>query len=1463
MESSWMISDEENEEELRGGRSRVPVPPEPPSRNLLLRSASAGGPLFRSDSLRSHSFSRPTKSMHAQLPDPSTYPDPYPSHITPYAVSSAESSTASTRSSAYTSFGGPTNDLAHVHVPEYDDLVGLGITSDSVVQLLGGDTAPSQSRAPIDQARWSELYYSGARSRSSSVASNHHVEHAAPKLKEQPSYDMSWSTVDERDEVGISEDETDDDHLLTEDEDLDDDLAEEERTSAVIVAEEGRGLIVQANNMPVPQLQIQFGTTHLLIGSSTTPNAMPSFLTSTIPQISTTLLALDISANFLDALPPMLAQCHSLEELNIASNPLRVLPVFLAGLTNLRVLIADATGIATLPDQLADLEKLHTISVRRNKMYALPSWLCLLSALQALYVDGNPFQGPWNALVEPLLARIPMTPVYPLSTPTFPLTSSSAQSSSFDVSETDPDDLSDPPSSTQIDNRFTSRGDDLEDHTITPDKAPFLARRIPSEAESINSHSTGGSGNFTLSQSSHPNPRVLQNQSQQPQQLSPRPLTRTRTTPNRSYHQDRGSKNPVQSPSNANYVVPSPLPSTIDSHHSEDSGYFGDHEIRKMKSAGDLRRGKSAAAGLEHSPPERPTLSHYATTSQSSSNLLNMNMATPDRPVAEPDRPAMPKRFASLGAATALGMDQTQQSNKTTRPALTNTIWDKLDTDETGGSSSNRGSLATLSYREINSTRTSPPSKTSSTGTPGLGDSKSTSRSRKDGKEKGSRWGFFKKMSMGKMRPDPPPSRPGTSNGPLSPGSGINTTSRPQLRYGNGSVGSLERKLPQINMRISTTGALDVIATHLPTLVAPEIERVAEDEDEPPPPITKKPSSANLNVYPDNSLLASTSGSAASLLHPPSPTPRSSRRRSFLPLDNNGPSSLNIPIPDNSRFIPGVTATNGEGLDNNNNAPEEHREPTPSQHMYTIDHDAYLRKEEERARESYTRALRSVMAYLKDMNDLGLPQNGGATASDGVRPRRPTMAIDVPGSRENSMALSGTTAVSNSDALRTLSVATTDSAGSNEERKIKDDKAKRAMVAKEILITERTYVKGLQELMDIYIKPACANVTVLSGVGSSKETVVPAPERKIVFGAVDGLISFHKDSFLPSLEKAVAPLMEPSAGKDVDGQLSLSVATSVGDMFWKYAAFMRMYSTYINNFDSAVQRVKNWSASSSPSNTTMSPSSSTSQLATMGLAMSAMSNPNTIADGAAHAGAPNLSSSQRKRIRQYLKRCRLNPQHSQLNLEGYLLLPIQRIPRYRLLLEELRRSTPLPYDYMEDQLDRALNEISSLANNMNEGKREAEARRKLVTWQTRIRGKFPSPLVQPHRRLIMDGPLMLTRVVRKAIVTFEAINAQGDASTVDVDCLAPELTPRPLLGILCNDLLVLCRDPSEGRDPHSPVDLWAVLRMQTLPQPASIVHGNALRLVDNKAILYFDAPSASDALNWYRAINLHIPASKS
>lgn len=65
--------------------------------------------------------------------------------------------------------------------------------------------------------------------------------------------------------------------------------------------------------------------------------------------------------------------------------------------------------------------------------------------------------------------------------------------------------------------------------------------------------------------------------------------------------------------------------------------------------------------------------------------------------------------------------------------------------------------------------------------------------------------------------------------------------------------------------------------------------------------------------------------------------------------------------------------------------------------------------------------------------------------------------------------------------------------------------------------------------------------------------------------------------------------------------------------------------------------------------------------------MSAVTAPGALPDSGPNNVAP-LTSSQRKRIKAYLKRCRMSPRHSQLNLEGYLLLPVQRIPRYKLLV---------------------------------------------------------------------------------------------------------------------------------------------------------------------------------------------------
>ena len=108
-------------------------------------------------------------------------------------------------------------------------------------------------------------------------------------------------------------------------------------------------------------------------------------------------------------------------------------------------------------------------------------------------------------------------------------------------------------------------------------------------------------------------------------------------------------------------------------------------------------------------------------------------------------------------------------------------------------------------------------------------------------------------------------------------------------------------------------------------------------------------------------------------------------------------------------------------------------------------------------------------------------------------------------------------------------------------------------------------MKGLQELVDIYITPASLPVSGI-GVSQQKDTTIPAAERKIVFNGLEALYSFHHGSFLPALETAAAPLLRPAneiAQADHDGQMSLTVSRTVAQSFVSHAAFMKMYSTYI------------------------------------------------------------------------------------------------------------------------------------------------------------------------------------------------------------------------------------------------------------------------------------------------------------
>ncbi|KAG8777272.1 hypothetical protein FRC12_000455 [Ceratobasidium sp. 428] len=1389
--------------------------------------------------------------------------------------------------------------------------------------------ASISSRAPVAESntRWS----TAGRSRSESTASRHglsvNTAAAGYVIDDQDDYGLPSPEASPPDPdglmshgeyggiVGPRRDLYSDDELesvaeenetesLVSDEDLAD-IDREDRTAAMIIADEGRGLIVDANDRPISQLDIQQGTTHLLLSQNPTPERLLPFLSSILPQISTTLLCLDLSSNNLLSLPPALSACTNLEELNLSSNPLRTLPPTLGTLTNLRVLIADACELVALPAQLAHLGALHSLSVRWNKLVMLPVWMHSMVALEVLKVDGNAFVGPWRGVVEPLLTPQPQSAMWPSSAHTesgdttlgpgglnvnglygaaraansYPMLMETVQPGARIQAQRS---YSQQPASAGASPYLGSRPSTMHSqiapglshsplpmYSPLPGNSPFPAHsplpqtgspypQMHSPLPSQPGHSPLVSQSSLVSNMGHsPLPMF----SPPPIRSPPPPLQSTATAAlnmhlgalapspggvgRRKKKKRGGSASGSEFDAESEYESASWQSRSRDDPEMDVNGWAARSGPRRMKSADELRRmgmGGGVGSDMDIPPPPPP----------------------PPEPESEPielsQEPSQVKRYVSLGARAARPAPVPGQRNSAA-PGVGVGTGSRLSRASTaGGGGGQRTSGVGVGPRapgvgvgqrgsgvvDPRASAVGVDPRASAVGVDqrvsavGMGDEdevspdvsfeESKNEPTSPEERRKNRWGFFKKVSMGRLRSHSNAERLGHRT--------------PAAQVGN---------MPDMPSGGSVRGRPIPIAAPAPVVPPPRVDVTSAGS----------PASSVLTarVLQAKSSREALGGSSGGLQPGGGGTPARAKRRSFLPFD--APPMLNIPIPSAEPFMQSVIALGGE------------------------DEAADRRAEEEAVRSQA--ALRGVMNYLRDMADLGAgvgpgPAIGGGAvspggASGGSGParsssgRRPQLSTYADGRTmsdgsfaSSSASASGPPMLRSAPSTASLrggqdSVVTTDSSGSYgqgfaEDRKYKDDKGKRAGIVKEIIETEKSYVKGLQELVDIYVKPSAEPAP---GLNVNKETTIPAQERKIVFTGVDALLQFHKQSFLPSLIAAAAMLQ--TGAEDTNGQISTMAAHGVANVFVTHAAFMKMYFTYINNFDNAIQRLQFWSAPPSTPGTpgTVTPAPPASATVGMGISMVAMGVTGIAPDQQPHAAT--LNASQRKRIKQFLKRCRLHPRHSQLNLEGYLLLPIQRIPRYKMLLDNLVTCTPPRPEATDDPLERALEEIAVLASSMNEGKRESESRSKLVQWQSRIRGKFISPLVQPHRRLIMDGRLHLVRLVKKVNNKADVSNPDGSVAQIEVPCLTSDASPKQLVAILCNDLLVLCKE-SAGADQTTQVELWAVLRMQTMAQPASIVSGNGLRIVDNKAILYFNTQSTSEALTWQRAINLHIPHSQ-
>ncbi|ORY44857.1 hypothetical protein BCR33DRAFT_765877 [Rhizoclosmatium globosum] len=282
---------------------------------------------------------------------------------------------------------------------------------------------------------------------------------------------------------------------------------------------------------------------------------------------------------------------------------------------------------------------------------------------------------------------------------------------------------------------------------------------------------------------------------------------------------------------------------------------------------------------------------------------------------------------------------------------------------------------------------------------------------------------------------------------------------------------------------------------------------------------------------------------------------------------------------------------------------------------------------------------------------------------------------------------------------------------------------RRANIAAEILSTERTYVNELKTLVSLYADPLERGILIASDMGA-------------MFSNLKSILYFHKSHMLPNIERAIQDPDQP-----------------LGSVFNEAAPFFKMYSMYFNNFDTANEMVIHLE-----------------QLAASGSGQLQSPIRSTVLASTSISPTNSTQTSRRtlaKKFKNLVKIAKSSSSHSQISLQSYLILPVQRLPRYKLLVDQLLESTPLNHPDRAS-LASAAEAIRNCVAECNDKKREMEEYERGMKQMTRIRtvknkstgalSKFST--VKIGRQFIQEATLRLVKYVeRQHLSNTEGIGA--------------------------------------------------------------------------------------------------------
>ncbi|EFC37339.1 rhoGEF domain-containing protein [Naegleria gruberi] len=118
-----------------------------------------------------------------------------------------------------------------------------------------------------------------------------------------------------------------------------------------------------------------------------------------------------------------------------------------------------------------------------------------------------------------------------------------------------------------------------------------------------------------------------------------------------------------------------------------------------------------------------------------------------------------------------------------------------------------------------------------------------------------------------------------------------------------------------------------------------------------------------------------------------------------------------------------------------------------------------------------------------------------------------------------------------------------------------------------------------------------------------------------------------------------------------------------------------------------------------------------------------------------------------KRFKEYLTECYKNKLVKGTLLGGFLILPVQRIPRYKLLIQEMLKNTP-PTHHEYEILQKCAKEIESIAAFVNDEKRNVEQNQTVFEVQNMVQKQYPQ-FVQPNRKFIKKGSMKIKITIHR------------------------------------------------------------------------------------------------------------------